>query len=287
MRFLSTLALCAVALPVFGDAPVTSIRPELRSATEVSAPARIRPRARPVQVSEVDTAGLAQAIAATRLRPQIRPVSDQALAEARAATLAFAGPDVSIRPGLRPDRVVQQALAKRRERRKGAICGDVDIQGERVGVVPGSIPACGIKDAVRVRAVSGVALSQQALMNCKTAEALNKWVKKGVQPTFGKRNPVVSLKVAAHYACRTRNNLPGARISEHGKGNAIDISAFVLENGQVLTVSDDWSRRGPLGKVHRAACGPFSTVLGPNADRFHRDHFHFDTARHRGGPYCR
>jgi len=39
--------------------------------------------------------------------------------------------------------------------------------------------------------------------------------------------------------------------------------------------------------MHRAACGPFGTVLGPNADRFHQDHFHFDTARHRSGPYCR
>jgi len=25
----------------------------------------------------------------------------------------------------------------------------------------------------------------------------------------------------------------------------------------------------------------------PNANRFHRDHFHFDTARYRSGSYCR
>jgi len=29
------------------------------------------------------------------------------------------------------------------------------------------------------------------------------------------------------------------------------------------------------------------TVLGPEANRFHRDHFHFDTAEYRSGPYCR
>ncbi|MEX0280614.1 MAG: extensin family protein [Arenibacterium sp.] len=287
MRFGLALVLWAVTLPALASAPDTSPRPEMRRIAEVTEPAPLRPKARPPQVSDVDTNALAEAIAAVRLRPQMRPVSEQALAASRASTLAFAGPDVSIRPGLRPDSVVEQALAKRRARRKGAICGDVDIQGERVGTVPGQIKACGIKDAVRVRAVSGITLTQQSLMNCKTAEALNKWVRKGVKPAFGKRNPVVSLKVAAHYACRTRNNLPGARISEHGKGNAIDISAFILQDGQVKTVSNDWSRRGPLGKAHRAACGTFGTVLGPNADRYHRDHIHLDTARHRGGPYCR
>jgi hypothetical protein len=284
------LAASLLALPVSARAPDTSPRPHLRGVTEAVAQSTpLRPRARPVVESAVDTEALAVAIAAARLRPQMRPVSEQALAEARASatTLAFAGPDVSLRPGLRPDSVVEQALAKRRARRQGAVCGDLDIQGEEVGVVPGEISACGIKDAVRVRAVSGVTLSQQSLMNCKTAEALNKWVRKGVKPAFGKRNPVVGLRVAAHYACRTRNNQPGARISEHGKGNAIDISGFILENGEVMTVKNDWSRRGPLGSAHRAACGPFTTVLGPNSDRYHLDHFHLDTAIHRGGPYCR
>ena len=42
-----------------------------------------------------------------------------------------------------------------------------------------------------------------------------------------------------------------------------------------------------LKKMHKIACGPFGTVLGPNANRFHRDHFHFDTARYRSGSYCK
>ena len=46
--------------------------------------------------------------------------------------------------------------------------------------------------------------------------------------------------------------------------------------------------QGPLLKqMHKGACGTFGTVLGPNSDRYHRDHFHLDTARHRNGPYCR
>jgi len=101
---------------------------------------------------------------------------------------------------------------------------------------------------------------------------------------------VTSLKVAAHYACRTRNSRKGARISEHGKGRAIDIAAFRLDNGDEISVLDDWnsSRKGRiLRRLHASACGPFGTVLGPDSDRHHQDHFHFDTARHRNGSYCR
>ena len=100
---------------------------------------------------------------------------------------------------------------------------------------------------------------------------------------------MVKLQVAASYACRPRNNQKGNRISEHGKGHAIDVAAIVLENGQVISVLSDWGKgRGGkiLKAVHRAACGTFSTVLGPGSDRFHRDHLHLDTARGRS-PYCR
>ena len=128
-------------------------------------------------------------------------------------------------------------------------------------------------------------------MNCQTAQALNTWVKTGLKPAVKNRGGgVSSLRVAAHYACRTRNNRKGGKISEHGKGNAIDIAGIGLKNGSEISVLSDWGKGKDgriLKKAHRAACGPFGTVLGPNADRFHRDHFHFDTARHRGGVYCR
>jgi len=54
-------------------------------------------------------------------------------------------------------------------------------------------------------------------------------------------------------------------------------------------VSDGWNSedpqvRGFLRALHRAACARFSVVLGPDANAFHRDHFHFDMGP---GPYCR
>ena len=247
----------------------------------------LRPEARPVHDSSLQAA----AIPTPRLRPSVRPESEQLIAAAaRPADLPMLGPDLSLRPLLRPDSVVEQALFKRRQRRKGAVCGDIDIQGKLVGEVQGKLAGCGASNAVRVRSVAGVTLSQQSVMTCDTAKALKKWVEKGVLPAYGRQDRVVSLKVAAHYSCRTRNNRPGARISEHGKGKAIDISGFILESGKLVTVLRGWQERSikkRLKKVWRAACGTFGTVLGPEADRYHRDHFHLDTARHRSGSYCR
>lgn len=225
------------------------------------------------------------------IRPVMRPASPQVTAAAvRPAALPLLGPENSLRPYLRPKDLEQQILFKKRKLRKSSVCGDIQIQGKPVGRVSGKIKACGIKDAVQITSVSGIKLSRPSTMDCGTAQALNKWVEKSVKPTFKRRGPVVELQVAAHYACRTRNNRKGARISEHGKGRAIDIAGFRMADGELVTVLDGW-RKNPskkqLVKVWRGACGPFGTVLGPNSDRYHRDHFHLDTARYRRGPYCR
>ncbi len=194
-------------------------------------------------------------------------------------------------PGVRLPSLLHEAMGRQRERRRGSICGDRSIQGEAVGYVPGKLPACGIRDAVQVRSVSGVALSQGALMDCRTALALKSWIDRGLKPAVGRAGGgVEGLRVAAHYSCRTRNGQPGAKVSEHGKGRAIDISAVRLRDGSELSVLGDY-RSGRAGRILRraygAACSFFGTTLGPDADRFHQDHFHFDTARHRGGSYCR
>lgn len=174
---------------------------------------------------------------------------------------------------------------------QGAVCGDPLIRGEQISRISGRINGCGLDNGVKVTEVAGVALTQHATIDCNTAKALKTWVEKGVKPVVGRRGGgVKSLRVVAHYACRTRNNQKGAKISEHGRGRALDIAAINLNDGSSMTVLDGWrsSKNGPpLKKMHKAACGPFGTVLGPNADRFHRDHFHLDTARYRSGTYCR
>jgi hypothetical protein len=160
-----------------------------------------------------------------------------------------------------------------------------------MSAIPAKLKGCGIAKPVRVTSIDGVTLSQPATLNCTTAKALKRWVSGAVKPAVGRLGGgVASLRVASHYSCRTRNNQPGAKISEHGRGNAIDISAIVLKNGVSLTVLKGWKDRiqGKILKaVHKNACGTFGTVLGPNSDRYHQDHFHLDVAKHRGGAYCR
>ena len=227
--------------------------------------------------------GTVQVVKASALiRPKLRPVvvvPETSVAQARV-----------LRPQMRPPTIVKKAMARRKAERDGNLAGVRGVKGAFVGVVDGK-GGCGIPKAYRVTEVSGIRLSTGALMDKNTIKALKTWVDKGLKPAVGNRGGgVVSMRVAAHYACRTRNHKAGAKLSEHAKGKAIDFSSFTLRDGEVITLIDHWGQgaRGRiLRRMHKAACGPFGTVLGPESDRFHRDHFHFDTAQHRGGSYCR
>lgn len=219
-------------------------------------------------------------------RPQMRPSVD--LTEQATPQQS---PKFSLRPLFRSRKARQAAREQERLLKRGAVCGDLNIQGKVVGRVPGRIAGCGVENAVRISSVSGVTLSTGAVMDCGTAQALNTWITSSAKPALAKKGGgLTSIKVAAHYACRTRNNRKGAKISEHGKGRAIDISAFNLRDGSSVSVLKGWnasSTSNALRLMHKGACGPFGTVLGPDADRYHKDHFHFDTARYRSGSYCK
>ena len=183
------------------------------------------------------------------------------------------------------------ARAVTRNAAAGRVCGDNGIVGTWIKRIKGKLNGCGIAKPVKVTAVDGVTLSTPATMDCQTAKTLKSWVKSGLRKSVGRRGGgPAQLKVAASYSCRSRNNQAGAKISEHGRGHAIDISAVILRDGSTISVLEHWGKgkRGQiLAAMHKRACGPFGTVLGPNSDRFHRDHFHFDTARYRKGSYCR
>ena len=170
------------------------------------------------------------------------------------------------------------------------LCNNPALLGREVDDM--SQGTCGIENPVAVRYIAGVRLSSPATINCRTANILADWVEDDAQEAVKKlRSRITEMSVFASYACRTRNSQRGARMSEHALGNAIDIGAFTLANGVELNVEEDWSDNGKKGVALRAlqdsACGPLGTVLGPESDRFHYNHFHFDTAAYRSGSYCR
>jgi hypothetical protein len=224
-------------------------------------------------------------------RPIARPGSMPEPITTQQMTPALTSFVVSPLPRLRPQTLTGPAQSTVSYRTKGSVCGVSSIRGVALKAIPAKIKGCGLSDPVRVTEISGVKLSSPATIDCTTAKALRTWIDKGAKKAVGRKGGGLSeLKVVASYACRTRNNLPGAKVSEHGRGRAVDIAGFTLESGEHITVLKGWnknSHRKILKKMHKAACGPFGTVLGPNANKYHKDHFHFDTARYRSGSYCR
>ncbi len=170
------------------------------------------------------------------------------------------------------------------------LCGNPNLLGQEVEDINGA-GACGIDNPVRVMYVAGVELSTPATLNCRTANTLAGWVATEAQDAVKNFHSRINrMRVMASYSCRTRNSRPGARLSEHALGNAIDIGSFTLANGVELSVEEDWGQGkegAALRRLHDAACGPFGTVLGPESDRYHYNHFHLDTAEYRSGSYCR
>ncbi len=161
-------------------------------------------------------------------------------------------------------------------------------------LAPISEDECGIATPVAVASLGNGAIdfSTKAIIGCDLAETLATWFDGTVQAKArailgGK---VDGIRVAASYACRTRDSIPGAKISEHAFGRAIDISAFRVD-GRWIDVKSGWGSDDAdgdfLAAVRTSACGPFKTVLGPGSDEFHTDHFHLDLEpRRNGSTYC-
>lgn len=249
-------------------------RPPLRPVAEAPAPGLAsstkRPQARPRAMGGPDPL------------PPATPDAAPALAGLDATTLA---PASALMPQIRPSTVTEEAQEVSAEAVRGQVCDDPSIQGQRVPAI-GDGGGCGIDEPVRISSIDGVQLSEASLMDCTTASALLDWVQTGARPAIGTRGGgLIGLDIMGSYTCRPRNGQAGAPLSEHGKGHAVDIGGFALADGSHINVLRDWPDEA-LGRMHDAACGPFSTVLGPEANAQHRNHFHFDTARGRG-PYCR
>ena len=119
------------------------------------------------------------------------------------------------------------------------------------------------------------------------ARALADWLRSGAGRASPPGQRLEAVSVADAYSCRNRNRAAGGKLSEHAFGRAIDIGGFRLCDGTTVTVGDGWTspRWSPvLRRIHDAGCGPFGTVLGPDANPLHADHLHLDSARRRSGP---
>ncbi|CAD7024494.1 extensin [Pseudorhizobium endolithicum] len=154
---------------------------------------------------------------------------------------------------------------------------------------------CGIDQPLEVTEVLPGIDTGGAQMRCETARALAHWLKDTVKPALDIAMPgrkITGLTTGSTYACRLRNGASTGEISEHARGNAIDIAAFRLDDGTEITMKprdEDGTMEGAFQRTATAgACLHFTTVLSPGSDAAHQDHLHLDVLeRESGYRYCR
>jgi hypothetical protein len=152
---------------------------------------------------------------------------------------------------------------------------------------------CATTSTVSLAAVRGdisrFELANLGPVSCPLADAFAAWARYGVDRAARQMlgSGLARIETMGSYSCR---NVAGSgRLSAHATAQAIDVAGFVLEDGRHVSIRDDWSggnraEREFLRILHRSACKRLGTVLGPDYNAAHRDHFHLELT---GGGYCR
>ena len=165
---------------------------------------------------------------------------------------------------------------------------------DQIAIAP-SIPditgpgSCGGTDLVSLEAVvipgkGNVPLKPAATLRCEMAAAVAGWIREDMAALAASLgSALVELDNFDSFDCRGRNRVKGAKMSEHGRANALDVRGLKLANGQFVSLTDPVAPRAARERVLQSVCTRFTTVLGPGSDGYHEDHIHLDIAARRGG----
>jgi hypothetical protein len=143
---------------------------------------------------------------------------------------------------------------------------------------------CRIVGAVLLNDI-GVPVAGLKALRCGAARAFTGWVRHAVVPAAHQLlgSDVVRVETYGSYACRNviGNAAASRRLSGHAMANAVDVAAFVLADGRRITVAAHWRSADPrvrafFRSVYGSACKRFGTVLSPDYNYAHRDHFHLE-----------
>ena len=172
---------------------------------------------------------------------------------------------------------------------------DLGQLGTRFSALPNRhlAPGCHQLGTVQIERVSGdsgyIAVTNIGPLACPIAQAMAGWARYGVDRAARHYlgSPLARIETMGSYSCR---NVAGStRLSAHSRAEAVDVAAFVLEDGRRISVRDDWHSGSSAEKqflrvIHQSACKRFGTVLGPQYNASHRDHFHLEG---KGPAFCR
>lgn len=140
---------------------------------------------------------------------------------------------------------------------------------------------CGIAQRVRLASIGGVDF-RPFETTCEVALRMALWERHGLSPAaeeeFGQG--IREIRHYSSYNCRRIRTTAGesTRWSTHARARAVDVSGFVLEDGELIDLRQHWNDDGPKGRFLRraqeTACDVFGLVLGPDYNALHADHFH-------------
>jgi hypothetical protein len=147
---------------------------------------------------------------------------------------------------------------------------------------------CGFTDVVRADATP-IPFRPRPVATCGMTAGLYWWQRRLNEiAEVELKTHVVRIDQLGTYACRNINSSAEGRRSQHATANAIDIAAFQLADGRVISVLKDYGTQTPEGRfldgAHDSACDLFNIVLGPKYNRLHANHFHLDFSGFR---FCR
>lgn len=124
---------------------------------------------------------------------------------------------------------------------------------------------------------------------CPVAVGMELWHRQALRPAARDllQSDIQAIEHFGAFSCRRLYGRDEGSYSEHATGNAIDIAGFVLDDGTRISVLEDWDDDGAKGRflrqVRNSACAVFGTVLSPDYNAAHADHFHLDQSpRWRG-----
>jgi hypothetical protein len=173
---------------------------------------------------------------------------------------------------------------------------DLKAQSVRFQVLPNQLRGGGCRTIDTIKVLDlGTETANLGPMTCPLAANFAAWARHAVRPAARQYlgSDVVRIETFGTYSCRNVNGGRSGKLSEHAYANAVDVSAFILRDGRRISLLNNWNgqpqERAFLRRLHQSACKRFGTVLGPEYNAQHANHFHFDMAKSMkdGSAFCR
>ncbi len=162
------------------------------------------------------------------------------------------------------------------------------VEAEIVPPPQAPLADCEIAEPVRVSSIglangATIVMPDRPILDCAFALTFTEFAQDLMAPlataTLG--SGIVAL-VTGGYRCSSPIRLPSGSPNPHAKGIAIDLSAITLADRRRIAIGHEANSAEALfvRTMRQAACGWFTTVLGPGTNAAHAEHFHFDVLRH-------